>query len=305
MTPVAGRLAGRVFLNNRYHDPTLGRFVSVDPMVDATGEPYSYGSNNPVTFADPTGLYSTDSLEHHIQDTVNFTYESPTVRSTSPIGAAGEYSSSKMTYRFSYGTAMQVTNEMCSPGDGCVTHDVTTPYRGLHGSLADEATWEALASMERAEAEGVAMLSLLPGIGDAMDVLDCAGGSKLSCAAAALPIVSGKVAKTARIADAGMAGFNSFRALKRVMGAAGDGMEWHHIVEQTAGNVAHFGPVNVHSTSNVMRLDTATHRKISAYYSGKTRASGDLTVRAWLSGQSFAFQTQYVLDVLQQFGVTG
>jgi uncharacterized protein RhaS with RHS repeats len=61
MTPVAGRLAGRVFLNNRYHDPTLGRFISVDPLVAVTGEAYSYGGNNPISYSDPSGLCKTNS----------------------------------------------------------------------------------------------------------------------------------------------------------------------------------------------------------------------------------------------------
>jgi hypothetical protein len=56
MTPVAGRLAGRVFLNARYLDPVLGRFISVDPMVEKTGYAYAYGNNSPVTFSDPSGL---------------------------------------------------------------------------------------------------------------------------------------------------------------------------------------------------------------------------------------------------------
>lgn len=35
---------GCLFLNNRYHDPTLGTFISVDPLVQTTGEPYVYAS---------------------------------------------------------------------------------------------------------------------------------------------------------------------------------------------------------------------------------------------------------------------
>ena len=45
-----------MFLNNRYHDPVLGRFVSVDPLVAATRDAYGYGNNNPITYSDPTGL---------------------------------------------------------------------------------------------------------------------------------------------------------------------------------------------------------------------------------------------------------
>jgi hypothetical protein len=45
-----------VFLNNRYHDPQLGTFISVDPLVTQTGEPYIYASGNPTTLSDPSGL---------------------------------------------------------------------------------------------------------------------------------------------------------------------------------------------------------------------------------------------------------
>lgn len=44
-----------VYLNNRYLDPTLGSFVSVDPMVTQTGEPHIYGHADPVVFSDPSG----------------------------------------------------------------------------------------------------------------------------------------------------------------------------------------------------------------------------------------------------------
>ena len=45
-----------VYLNNRYLDPTLRSFVSVDPLVVSTGEAYIYGAANPITYSDPTGL---------------------------------------------------------------------------------------------------------------------------------------------------------------------------------------------------------------------------------------------------------
>uniref|UniRef100_UPI0026265525 RHS repeat-associated core domain-containing protein n=1 Tax=Ilumatobacter sp. TaxID=1967498 RepID=UPI0026265525 len=47
---------GLVYLHHRHHDPTLGTFTSVDPLVAITGEAYIYGSANPVSFSDPDGL---------------------------------------------------------------------------------------------------------------------------------------------------------------------------------------------------------------------------------------------------------
>ena len=56
-TPPRQRLRrGPLFLNNRYHDPLLGTFISVDPLVTTTFEPYTYAGANPATLSDPSGL---------------------------------------------------------------------------------------------------------------------------------------------------------------------------------------------------------------------------------------------------------
>ncbi len=47
---------GLTSLNNRHYNPTLGVFVSVDPLVTTTMQPYIYGAANPVTYSDPSGL---------------------------------------------------------------------------------------------------------------------------------------------------------------------------------------------------------------------------------------------------------
>ena len=45
-----------MFLNNRHYNPTTGTFISVDPLVTMTGQPYIYGGANPITYSDPSGL---------------------------------------------------------------------------------------------------------------------------------------------------------------------------------------------------------------------------------------------------------
>ncbi|MDJ0770486.1 MAG: RHS repeat-associated core domain-containing protein [Ilumatobacter sp.] len=62
---------GVVCLNNRHHDPTLGQFISVDPLVTQTSEPYIYASGNPITWSDPSGL-ETCRLDENNQPTVCF-----------------------------------------------------------------------------------------------------------------------------------------------------------------------------------------------------------------------------------------
>ena len=46
---------GLSYLIGRYYDPTTGGFISVDPLVDSTDQPYAYAGDNPIDNADPTG----------------------------------------------------------------------------------------------------------------------------------------------------------------------------------------------------------------------------------------------------------
>jgi len=55
------------FYHARYYDPSLGRFIQPDILVQAPGDPqtlnrYSYARNNPVRFVDPSGLVTQEAL---------------------------------------------------------------------------------------------------------------------------------------------------------------------------------------------------------------------------------------------------
>jgi hypothetical protein len=108
----------------------------------------------------------------------------------------------------------------------------------------------------------------------------------------------------AGVIPAGFRSWGSFSGLKNALGSAGQGKQWHHIVEQTEGNIQRFGPHALHNTENVIAIDEGIHRRISAYYSSKdARFSGRQTVRQWLSGQSLQAQREFGLKVLQDYGV--
>jgi RHS repeat-associated protein len=46
---------GLIYLLGRYYDPEIGQFISVDPDLSQTLEPYEYADANPVSNTDPTG----------------------------------------------------------------------------------------------------------------------------------------------------------------------------------------------------------------------------------------------------------
>jgi len=53
--------SGLDYLNARYYDPILTRFISPDPLDDTAtpqrSNPYSYGADNPLSYSDPNGQY--------------------------------------------------------------------------------------------------------------------------------------------------------------------------------------------------------------------------------------------------------
>ena len=60
----------RGHLVNRYYDPATEQFISVDPLVDQTGQTFSYAADDPVNESDPLGLYPgqhwLDSARHTV-----------------------------------------------------------------------------------------------------------------------------------------------------------------------------------------------------------------------------------------------
>jgi RHS repeat-associated protein len=50
-----------VYDQHRWYDPSTGQFLSQDPLVDQTLQPYAYAGDNPVSRSDPTGLWTGSS----------------------------------------------------------------------------------------------------------------------------------------------------------------------------------------------------------------------------------------------------
>ncbi|WP_407838742.1 RHS repeat domain-containing protein [Streptomyces sp. DSM 116496] len=61
---------GLTHLGAREYDPAIGRFISVDPLMDLANPQqthgYTYSNNNPVALSDPSGLKPIECIEHGI-----------------------------------------------------------------------------------------------------------------------------------------------------------------------------------------------------------------------------------------------
>jgi RHS repeat-associated protein len=53
---------GLIYLRARDYDPHTAQFLSVDPYVDQTHQPYAYVGNSPLLSTDPTGLFAGESF---------------------------------------------------------------------------------------------------------------------------------------------------------------------------------------------------------------------------------------------------
>lgn len=63
---------GLTHLGAREYDPSIGRFISVDPVMDLTDplqlDGYGYSHNNPITRSDPSGLYDPDERAYCLKN---------------------------------------------------------------------------------------------------------------------------------------------------------------------------------------------------------------------------------------------
>ena len=99
-------------------------------------------------------------------------------------------------------------------------------------------------------------------------------------------------------------GFSSFTAFKRAMGEAGEGLAWHHIVEQHADNIAKFGAEQIHNTSNLIKLPHGAgsiHAKVTGHYNSLMRGT-NMRVRDYVKTLSYEEQYKYGINKLIEFG---
>ena len=97
--------------------------------------------------------------------------------------------------------------------------------------------------------------------------------------------------------------YKSYTAFKKAHGPAGEGLEYHHIVEQSQIKKSGFASELINNGNNMIPLDKKTHRTISSYYSTKNPITGK-TLREELMGKSFEEQTRIGLEILEIHGIS-
>ena len=120
---------GMVYLRARYYDPTIGRFISEDPIRDGYNW-YVYCSNNPIRYVDPWGLVTT------LLDVIRFTKSNPDKVDEwyNELGAAGSWEKIKEA------SAPNKPTNMIELDDSIIIYSYVSIEGDCAGRVLDELT---------------------------------------------------------------------------------------------------------------------------------------------------------------------
>ncbi|HEX9490984.1 MAG TPA: hypothetical protein VF930_11905 [Stellaceae bacterium] len=94
--------------------------------------------------------------------------------------------------------------------------------------------------------------------------------------------------------------------LKR-FGPAGDGYDYHHIVEQGGENSEKIPAEQLHNTDNIIRIPRLVHEAINSYmynsYMYKKKDGTGMTYREWLPKQPYSVQRATGIEIMRDLGI--
>jgi len=294
----------------RNYDPALGRWMNIDPLASKyfSYSPFTYALNNPVYFVDIDGMQvgdpggggggGDDGKLWNCGDTPGGGVEITVTRTKKTSASGGGLQSlsflSGLMPKMDLGRAVFGENLYKSYDKVFETENGRDFYKRLHkNDKAEEEIYVGALLFAAPELAMIGEFGSVSLIAEEIELLEAG------------QIAIKTVVEVEEAAVAISKGFKSFSAFKRVFGSAGAGQAWHHVVEQTPGNLSRFGGEAIHNTSNLMKLEHGAgsiHSKISGYYSSKQLFSGEQTVRQWLSTQSFQEQYNFGVETLIKFG---
>ncbi|MBI5877542.1 MAG: RHS repeat-associated core domain-containing protein [Chloroflexi bacterium] len=268
---------GLTFMQARYYDAYLNRWISPDSIVPDASNPqdlnrYSYARNNPVRYVDPTGHCVPACVVVGVALVVAV-WEIIAPYNATPVG----------------GGLVDSRGQPCG-SSGCVSQGPSD--------------FEVASNVARDAAIAYTGVRLAAAIAASLcfDDGDCTNEAR----AAGDALRRGHTVFESSAPQVGNVGYRSFDAFKRAMGSAGEENVWHHIVEQRAVNVERFGAAAIHNTINVIKVSREVNQAIADYYSRIRGFTNGMTVREWLTTQSFEDQFEFgqrILDMVQNGGV--
>ena len=140
------------------------------------------------------------------------------------------------------------------------------------GEAVDEFIAEYRVHMEELHTS-LDVIGLIPG-GDFADLINSGlyliEGDYTNATISAVAVVPfiGNLATGGKLAVDASKGVNTYNKYISRYGKAGEGMEWHHIVERRTEKASNFAPELLHNPDNIIALPTNVHRKI---YRGSIR----------------------------------
>ena len=321
---------GLYYYGARYYAAWLCRFVSVDPLQFRYPHytPYQYAGNKPVSYIDLDGLEENKTIELNWKISEQIDARPELRVPMDEIWGIGRFGGLNLGIVSEKGIESKdgkytIHGIESGPNKGnwlVREHYENGDYKNLvvagpeafkevrSGKFSERGTalnLIAAGEMLGADPTSTYRENILNGWKEAWEPENIVSSLLLAIAVIKTPLsgmvrkVGGNAAKTVG------QGFNSFSAFKRVMGPAGSGQAWHHIVEQTPGNIAKFGNQAIHNTTNLMKLPNGAgsiHAKLSGHYSSKQFFTNGQTVRQWLSTKSYQEQYDYGIKMLKQFG---
>ena len=264
---------GLYYLQSRYYDPEVGRWINADNQIAGVGgdvmgyNMFTYCMNNPAEMSDSSGSWprwATKLAAAVAVVAVVAVVAAVTVATAgagTAIAAVAVGAAKGAAIGFAVGAATGAAG-------GAISHRISTGSWNGAGEAA-------LNGMANGALSGAVSGAITGGI---------TGGLSYNSGATS----AGK-------------GFDTYRQLKNEIGSPGTGNEWHHIVEQSQIAKSGFSPQMIQNTNNIMSISKTTHRAISGYYSSVQPFTDGMIVRNWLAGQSFSAQYEFGINVIKMF----
>ncbi|MEU1475472.1 RHS repeat-associated core domain-containing protein [Streptomyces sp. NPDC005760] len=226
---------GLTNLGAREYDPTIGRFLSPDPILD-TGSPqtwnaYDYAGDSPVTESDPSGLCMADQcgVGYPIGGTGGSKSNPTRYVTTGPVDPGGSNTAYCHHGRCTDGHTL---GHGTGAGGGNINSKTYDPQAEVKAAQRAKATANAAAAAAKKQVSGFKhqLLSLVADVIGLTDAYNCfTKGDVMGCVNTALTAVPwGKVFKAIKV---GVEAFKIWRALDRAYTAVKDAEEAARIAE--------------------------------------------------------------------------